>query len=133
MAYTLHNNEEAILQAKADGFSVIRTAPNLLLLDLDSEEAYQHYLRMIVRVREFMTVTKVGAWRSKSGNRRHVALQVDRSLPVGQRMLLQAILGSDLYRELYDLQRVWAKEKDPIVLFKPRKKGTFSRPRRADD
>lgn len=128
------NNEKSIKEAEAAGFFVVRTAPNLLLLDIDTKEAYQHYLKMFPIVNKQIKIVKIGQWSSKSGKgRRHIVLQTAKALPVVQRMLLQAILGSDLKRELWDLQRVWDQEDNPVVLFKPKQEGTFSKPKKADD
>ena len=126
-------NDKAINKATKSGFAIVRTAPNLLLLDLDDAAACSKYLEMFPMVKEQIGLVKIGEWVSKSGEGKHVVLQLDKPLPVSQRMLLQAILGSDLKREMYNLKRVWDKESDPIVLFKPKKKGTFSKPKQADD
>jgi len=112
----------AIKEAREQGFKVFRSRPKWLLLDLDDREALGHYENMLSEVQEYIDVTEVRRWVSKSGFGTHVLLRSKISLPVEQRMLLQAILGSDLKRELYNLVRMRNGNPEPCLLFEPPQK-----------
>ena len=57
-------------------------------------------------------------WRSKSGNI-HMRIELSTPLPVIARIALQAMLGSDSWREMMSLQSALAGLDNPIMLFKP--------------
>lgn len=98
-----------------------------LQLDLDSEEAYGVYFKQVQRLRELELLSldpylddPVTVRRSRNGNR-HVIIKLARALPVEERILLQALLGSDPVREALSLARVRAGNLHPILLFVPNK------------
>lgn len=108
----------AIQAARNAGCKVFKCSPKWLLLDLDSDIATETYENTLPIIQEDLNVIEHRRWQSKSGNW-HVLLKLPRPLPVEQRMLLQAILGSDLMREWYSLLRVWNGCKEPSLLFEP--------------
>lgn len=128
------DQKEAITQAKDRGYRVYRGNPRRLLLDLDSKEAVALFeknfrlffedARLFVDERGgvFFTLTERARWRSSSGKGWHVLIDSDRPLPLVERLLLQATLGSDLTKELYGLARHYAGQAEPSLLFRPPKK-----------
>lgn len=118
--------EEAKETAEKAGCEAIHGAPCLLLLDLDGPEDMEFYdnaLPFIVPLLEQQgnRLVKLTQYKSKGGAGRHIVLQMTKSLPTVERLLLQACLGSDRKREFLSLVRVWNKSEEPSLLFRPKK------------
>ena len=95
-----------------------------LQLDIDNDEDYALLELQLRRLNEFYYTDGNGPfisdeWESKSGNR-HVIVSWPDVLTIHQRIMWQAILGSDRKRELYNALRVMKQSKNPITLFKPK-------------
>lgn len=100
-----------------------------LQLDLDSEDAYNTFLAQYDLLRELPFINDVVlGWntvdeqRSRSGNR-HVTIKLSSPQPALIRILLQALLGSDLKRELLSYTGLLHGQGRPSVLFRPKPKG----------
>jgi hypothetical protein len=94
----------------------------VLQLDLDSREALDRYdaMRPVLVSNCLLSPTAVeDLRRSRSGNF-HVTLTLSKPLPVEERIMLQALLGSDLKREALSLARTRAGNQFPVLLFRPR-------------
>lgn len=121
--YTDQLQEEAA-QAKADKYNcqILNANDFTLQLDLDTEEAWEAFPGRLGMLEERGLIPedyRIDTWFSKSGNH-HVAIYLADPLPVERRILLQALLGSDLKREALNLSRVDLGITDPIKLFRPR-------------
>ena len=121
------SQQDAIEQAEAEGMTVVRGSPTLLLIDLDDREALYYYDQRIERVTEALAERGVGLkelerWYSKSGEGLHIKMKLSKPLNVSTRLLLQACLGSDRIREFLSLMRKWDGSPSPSMLFKPPKK-----------
>lgn len=114
------DQKEAIRIAKAAGSKIYRGRPVRLLLDLDDHEAEAQfsYMLKIMKQLDFVGVVKQRWWKSKGGGK-HVLITLDRELPVGERLALQAILGSDVKKELYSIARLHQGVEEPSLLFRP--------------
>lgn len=122
MSKPIIDQKFAMEQARANGFQVVRSSPRRLLLDIDDDNAMGTYVENLAIIQEDLDVVEVERWQSKSGGW-HVKLRLPHKLPVAQRALLQAILGSDLMREWYSLLRLWTgKTQEPHLLFRPKGK-----------
>jgi DNA-binding Lrp family transcriptional regulator len=121
--YTL-DNENFLKQIEARGeFEIVKSNDYLILLDLDSEEAYQRYKTMFKKLSEYFRLEENGVeeYFSVSGPpKRHVVIITEDRLTKYQRIALQAILGSDPMREFYSLMRVKESIQNPIFLLKPK-------------
>ena len=72
-------------------------------------------------------MTAVRRWQSKDGGR-HVKIRIEPGIDSAvERCLLQAVLGSDLLRELLSLMRYWDGNPEPSMLFKPQSQQTVGR------
>lgn len=118
--------EWALKQAADRNCTIEHADDKTLQLDLDSEAAYEVYLKQVVRLRELellpvdVTLDEFASVRrSRSGNR-HVIIKLFRPLPAEERIMLQALLGSDPVREALSLARVRAGNLFPILLFVPK-------------
>jgi hypothetical protein len=89
-----------------------------LLVDLD--DGAQLNQRVLTVIRERCGVLKTESWPSRSGTGTHYRIHLVVALSQGDRLLLQAVLGSDPMKECLSVFRAWAGHETPSVLFKPR-------------
>lgn len=119
--YILDMNRNDLKAAEADGFAIIRPDDNTLQLDIDSEESYTEFFRNYRLFAALLpevidTYTEVP---SKSGlPKRHITIKLKQPFNVHQRIALQACLGSDLRREIFNFVRVYFDVPDPILFFR---------------
>lgn len=104
--------------AAKEGLAVFIGSARLLLVDLDSDEAWDHFRTQVQRLGEDGWVAEVLVTTSKSGNR-HAYCWLAEPIPdEGLRLALQAGLGSDCVRELLSCLRVLGdKDRPASVLF----------------
>ncbi len=139
------SQERAIEQAEAEGMTVVKSSPTLLLIDLDDDEADAYFMERIQLVTDALNehnviLTEVSRWPSKSGKGLHIKMKLSQPLGVITRLLLQACLGSDRLREFLSLLRKWDGCAEPSLLFKPpakfrppAKKNIKPKPTRTED
>lgn len=120
MALKVNENVRRINNARKRGLKVIEPHANELQIDLDSARALHVYGRQYFMLsqhgitegwRERMTTSKSG------GSRVHVTITLPSAITNVKRVALQAILGSDIKREAFNLCRVLKRNKYPIVFF----------------
>lgn len=115
--------EEAIEKAKKDGFTVYRSDPTRLLLDLDNIPSLEKYQEVLPRIQNEFGLKEVERWRSKSGEGLHVIVSCDPSIALFPiRCGLQVCLGSDQLKESLALKMYMKGLVEPCVLFRPKKK-----------
>lgn len=120
---TLEEIRELAEEAKCD---LVVASDTTLQLDIDGLAARRQYVVVLDILRSRfpdLLTPKSESWISKSGNE-HVVLHLQKPLPVEERIMFQAMLGSDGKREALNLNRVRRKQpgaQEDIVLFKPRK------------
>lgn len=115
--------EGVITNAKAGEYGPItvwRSSPKLLLCDLDSDDAVGQFEEVLPILNSVYGVVKVEAWTSRGGHQ-HRVVTLKQSVPIEVRLGLQAMLGSDGVKEALSLKRVREGQKEPIILFKPKK------------
>lgn len=110
-------------KAKELNCDVMYGDPHTLLLDIDSDAAWEQFQRQLPIVCEFYNVVdnSYEVLPSKSGNR-HVIVRLDATLPLTERLMLQATLGSDPRRELLSAAGFMSGQENPVVLFRPKTK-----------
>lgn len=120
--------DEAIKLAREKGFTVVESDEYTLLLDIDSDADYAWLAAMLPILNS--ACPNMGAlireeWLSKSGTHRHVKVSVCELLSVEERVLLQAVLGSDRKRELLAYSRILKGVRDNNIstLFRPPAEG----------
>ncbi len=116
--------EVAQEKAEASGCVIDLATPNTLQLDLDGEAAYKLFLEQVNLLVDHSLLpngTRVVARPSKSGNI-HVTVVMPRYInwPTTQRIMMQALLGSDLRREALNLSRWDNSAPEAILLFRPK-------------
>lgn len=109
--------DDAIADAEARGFEVVRANDRTLLLDLDDEEAVATYRRVLPLLQERFEAVATD-WKSKSGNT-HVKIALGAPLPWAVRYALEAALGSDGVRQVLAVLQMQNGCDEASVLFKP--------------
>lgn len=112
------NYDEASAKATADGFTVYRSEPSVLLLDLDTEASVKQYAKVRPVLEQTITVLEEERWASKSGNL-HIRLVLEGNLEPLHRFALQAALGSDGVREALSIAYLLEGVEEPSLLFRP--------------
>lgn len=115
--------ESAQKKAEECGCAIDFATPNTLQLDLDGEAAYRLFLEQVNLMYDHQLLpigTRVVARPSKSGNI-HVIVVLPKATdwPVTKRIMMQALLGSDLKREALNLSRWNHSAPEAILLFRP--------------
>jgi hypothetical protein len=106
-------------QAELNGHVVVLPKDNELLIDIDSDAAEQLFHKQLTKVNEYVGVSTWTATPSKSGEpeRKHIIVQLQRSIAQIERIVLQAVLGSDLRRELLSYCRWTIGDPQPTLFF----------------
>jgi hypothetical protein len=118
--YLLEDFKAASDEAVAAGMTVVRSTPTTLLLDLDTSQQRDQYKVMFKRFNHLVKgANESDRWASKSGDGIHVVVTLPEPRPIEDRLLFQAVLGSDPVREMLGLALLRAGEANPIMLFKP--------------
>lgn len=123
----IYSRKFALEQAREQGMTVVKGSDTRILLDLDDGEDEEFYATMLPVICEHIKLEEEKRWRSKNGGL-HVQLLSPRPLNVRSRLLIQACLGSDRVKEFLSLVRVWKKESDPVMLFRPPVKKPSNKP-----
>lgn len=115
--------EGVIENAKAGEYGPVvvwQSAPKLLLCDLDSADAVGQFEEVLPIIESMYGVTKVDAWTSRGGHQ-HRVVYLKNAVGISTRLGLQAMLGSDGVKEALSLKRAMEGQKEPSILFKPKK------------
>lgn len=124
-----NENIRRINSTRKRGLRIVEPRANEIQIDLDNARALRVYARQYFLLeqhgittgwRERMTTSKSG------GSRVHVTITIPKGIDNVKRVAFQAILGSDLKREAFNLCRVIKRNRYPIVFFE-RSKATSGR------
>lgn len=101
-------------------------SPYRLQLDIDSAADLQHFYRLLpwfscILNEHHAPLRGHSLKRSRSGRRWHVEIYLSRPMKKIERIMLQAILGSDRARELCNYERVLCKSTHPILFIQKSK------------
>ena len=112
--------DQKIQDREREGFETFKTGPRVLLLDLDDAEALSIYEARREFVKSLFPFAEKARWTSKSGVGTHVVLELQHpGLAPTERLLLQAVLGSDYKRETLGLRRLQGEIHPFSFLLKP--------------
>jgi hypothetical protein len=108
-----------LARARRKGLIIVEPAPNELQLDLDGARAIRRYaMQYSILKRAGLTKGWIEHIRpSRRENHIHLTITLPYNLENPTRILWQAILGSDLIREAFNLVRVARGNRYPIVFF----------------
>lgn len=116
-------DEFAKQKAERLNCDILYSDDKTLLLDIDSDDDMDFYNQQMDMLIDSNLLTP---WydhaehlRSKSG-KRHIVIHLKLALPLLQRIMLQALLGSDRRRELLTWMGSLKGQQNPCLLFRPR-------------
>lgn len=116
--------QKGIARARVLGLQVVEPKPNEIQLDLDSVRAVRQFTSQLQQL-EYAGLTRGWSYQmmpSRARNHMHVVIALPRPVPLRTRVLLAALLGSDLKREMFNYIRVLTRRRYPVVLFRPKEK-----------
>jgi hypothetical protein len=111
--------EEYTVRMEENGFKIVMPGMTELLIDIDSEEAFNTFKERFVRLKcEERFKQATAKWKvSKSGlPHRHIIVDLKVRISTSKRIALQAILGSDPIREMLSLFRLSNGDPYPSLL-----------------
>ena len=116
------DSDLAIKEANANGWDVVSPAEDELQIDIDDDAAYAVWTQQRRIVDEHVGILSVRESPSKSNHpeKRHLTVKVARQLSAVKRILLQAVLGSDLKREALSFVRTLRDDPHPTLFLEAR-------------
>lgn len=128
--YTELRREDTLERMEQNGLKLVIPADNQLQIDIDSEADYQRYQRALksFKTNHINVIKEIVERPSKSGlPRRHITITMWSTYIPRERIFYQALLGSDLIREINNLRRLNNNDIFPIAFFEPTVEGRESR------
>jgi hypothetical protein len=106
-------------RAERENWVIVEPKPNELQIDLDGFRAIRAYGLQYDILSKAGITTRWKERTSPSMSRNHIHITITLPSPIDnyKRVMLQALLGSDIKREAFNLCRVVNKNKYPIVFF----------------
>lgn len=113
-----HSTQRALDYAREQGLQVVVPKNDELLIDIDSDAAYHTFESNYPLVAGLYPTAgyQVSPSRTKPEGK-HIHLQLGCTLNPFERVALQCILGSDLHRELYSVERIRNGEVAPTLFY----------------
>jgi hypothetical protein len=108
-------------RARQRGQVIEYSTPRTLQIDIDGREAYDRFEAMLELWESCPTLPRPGnitERESRTPGNMHITVEMDGDLPVQTRILFQALLGSDLKRELLSLASHMNGHENPIVFYR---------------
>jgi hypothetical protein len=117
------NSARALQEADVEGYDIVFPADNELQIDIDSDEEFQVYERLINVVRDHIGVLDEHIAPSRSGlPKRHITVTLNATVSVIERIALQACLGSDRMREILGYVQYLIKDPHPTLFLENKQK-----------
>ena len=112
-------SDSAYRQAEQEGKVVVLPKGNELFIDVDSEAHEQLFHANLTKINEHVGVKGWVSNTSPSGypQRKHIVVELSRDVIPLERILIQAVLGSDLRRELLSYCRWTLNDPNPTLFF----------------
>lgn len=115
--------EEGTERRARDRGQRIEVAPtDTLQLDIDGPDAYTKFGEMLELYQSCDTLPALGKIierDSRTPGNKHITIELPTEYPIETRIMLQALLGSDLKRELLALASHHNGHENPIVFYRP--------------
>jgi hypothetical protein len=113
---------QTVQRAQARTATIEPANPQLLQIDRDGPEAYERFnelIEMWENIPELPRLGRVTVRPSRTPGNKHVTIALPHRYRVITRILMQALLGSDLRREMLAYASHRNHHPQPIVLFRP--------------
>lgn len=127
--------EDTERRASERGAVIEPSTPRTLQIDIDGPEAYERFGDLLDLYCSCPTLPRLGMIverESRTPGNKHITIELDGDLPVQTRILLQALLGSDLKREMLSLASYLNGHENPIVFYRPSEDSNAASPRPGD-
>lgn len=114
---TLHS-DAAFSKAALEGELVVLPRDNELFIDIDNEASLVLFYMNLPKIEEYVGVRGypvITPSRSGDAERRHIVVTLSQDVTKTERILLQAVLGSDLRRELLSYCRITIGDPNPTL------------------
>jgi hypothetical protein len=109
-------------RARDRGQSIEVAKPDVLQIDIDGPEAYARFeeqLEIYENCETLPALGKIVERDSRTPGHKHITIELPTEYSIEQRVMLQALLGSDLKRELLSLASHYNGHENPIVFYRP--------------
>lgn len=121
-AYGASTPAQAKEQADDRGLEIRYPKPNELFVDIDNARDFTRFKDLVVMLDR---MDRVKGWQdtpsASGGQHRHVVVTMQRDVTAFERIALQAMLGSDLKREMLSYERLaTGSNPHPTVFFEPK-------------
>jgi len=119
--YTLDNAETAVKLKPGDN-EIVHAKPNELQLDYDADELPEQFNKLLPILRDRFAKGNI-EWKkyhSSSGKHLHVVITLPEEITDQERIVWQAVFGSDYMREGLNVLRMVAHIENPSLLFMPK-------------
>jgi len=110
------NSDRAIKEAEDNNLEVIFPAENQLLIDIDSDRAFDVYIAMKPLLEKYYGIREEKVAYSRSGTpKRHITVDLFRTITNEERITLQVMMGSDRVREFLGLIQLGNGDPHPVL------------------
>jgi hypothetical protein len=110
------NSAEATVWANANGLEVVLPESNEVFLDMDDDESYKVFNRNREIIERFLKITHVKETTSRNGNK-HIYVGFERDLSMLERLVIQAVLGSDRRCVGHQMRKMLEGDPNPVLFF----------------
>lgn len=117
--YVLDNAADMLASKNKPGLQIVPATDKQLQLDYDHEEVPEQFHKVLTILRERFAKGNIkwNKYRSSSGKHWHIVIDLPEAITDQERIIWQAVFGSDYMREGLSLMRLIAKIENPSVLF----------------
>ncbi|KKM95677.1 hypothetical protein LCGC14_1185800 [marine sediment metagenome] len=110
--------EDACAKAKEQGKIIVVSEPTLLMIDIDSSEAFLEYLTRLPTVEDHIEyVTEQMVTSFSGGSHRHIYIRMKSRMSVREQCAIQLYLCSDPVKEMLSLILEKKGDEHPILFF----------------
>lgn len=117
--YKLDNAKDVLATKNKPGLEIVPATAKQLQLDYDSDEVPEQFNKVLPMLRQRFTKGTItwNKYHSSSGKHWHVILDLPEAITDQERIVWQAVFGSDYMREGLSLMRLIANIENPTLLF----------------
>jgi hypothetical protein len=118
-AFTQVGTEQRALE-RGQGIEV--APPDVLQIDIDGPEAYERFsasLNIWQTCPTLPALGKIVERSSRTEGHKHITIELPTEYGIEHRIMLQALLGSDIKREILSLASYYNGHETPIVFYRP--------------
>ena len=119
---TQPTTKTAIDRAEKEGLEVVYPGPKQLQIDVDRPDQFKTFLEHLAILTKYLDVKEMKCTESKTPGHRHITLTCGRFISVPERICLQALLGSDLKREVLGFIMMKNGEPKPTLFLEKKEK-----------